>query len=149
MLYIYIKHTHVLLLNACIGFDGLCLGIEWGCLVLGRAWVRWFGVWAWWFWGVFWVLAWDRVGSRLGVLGFWALYVVLGHWGLKGGCLRLVWADFGLVRAGFGFGQAGRIGRQAELARREGGREGGREGRRQAGRQAGKQAGRQAGRIWQ
>ena len=105
----------MLLLNACIGFDGLCLGIEWGCLVLGRAWVRWFGVWAWWFWGVFWVLAWDRVGSRLGVLGFWALYVVLGHWGLKGGCLRLVWADFGLVRAGFGFGQAdmqaGRIGR--------------------------------------
>ena len=94
---------------------------------------------------VFGVLGWDRVGSRLGVLGFWALCVVLGHWGLKGGCLRLVRADFGLVRAGFGFGQAGRIGRQAcrqaELAGREGGRE--------EGRDAGRQAGRQAGRIWQ
>ena len=58
-----------------------------------------------WFWG----LGRDRLGSRLGGLGDWARWVVLGHggqvWWLGGG--GGVWGLGGLARTSFGFGWEG------------------------------------------
>ena len=58
--------------------------------------------------GGFGVLGWNILGLRLGVLGFWAWGVMLGHGVLGLGGWAGVWGLYGLFwgfgRAGFGFG---------------------------------------------
>ena len=47
------------------------------------------------------------MGSRFGVLGIWARWVVLGHGGLGLGICGLVWGLRGFVRVSFGLGWDG------------------------------------------
>ena len=88
------------------------LGVVWGLCRLVRAGfgLGWYGFWVevWGFWGCGWFLGlgWDGLCLRVGVLGIWARWVVLGHGGLGLGIWGVVWGLCGpaLGLGGMGFG---------------------------------------------